>query len=464
MSYTPRTRDRYRLAVVSLTSLTTVGFLGATGVTAGLAARQYSDQKAAQEADNASQQAAAQVTAARARAAYRAKLARYRARTAKPVVRHHPVVTRTITRYVTAAPSTGGTVSSGSYSGSSGSSSGSAPAAAGVVERVVSAVLDTVLDTAAPSVAADRTWTTFATLGTRAFLAVRDPRDLPDAEATARSLLDEVDRACSRFREDSDLAEVNRHPGSWVPVGPTLAAAVRMACDAARHTDGIVDPLLGRTLVTLGYDRDFALVDEDLPQEWAAGLPSETEATGTWRDIRVNDAQAIRIPAGTALDLGATGKAWAADLIASAWTSELRGAALVSLGGDLRIAAPDGEPWQVTIADRPGDAPATQVGLDSGGLATSSTQVRRWTRGGVRRHHLLDPRTRQPASEVWRTVTATGPTCAAANTATTAAIVLGAEAPAWLEQRGVDARLVAADGAVTTVGRWPSENRRETVA
>ena len=48
--------------------------------------------------------------------------------------------------------------------------------------------------------------------------------------------------------------------------------------------------------------------------------------------------------------------------------------------------------------------------------------------------------------EVWRTVTATGPTCVAANTASTAAVVLGADAPSWLDERGVAARLVAADG------------------
>ncbi len=83
--------------------------------------------------------------------------------------------------------------------------------------------------------------------------------------------------------------------------------------------------------------------------------------------------------------------------------------------------------------------------------------MRRWSRGGVRLHHLLDPRTGRPAPEVWGTVTATGPTCTAANTATTAAVVLGADAPAWLAARGVDARLVATDGRVVTTGAWPAE-------
>lgn len=302
-----------------------------------------------------------------------------------------------------------------------------------------------------------RTWTTFPSLGTSVFLAVRDPHDLGAAEASARMLLDLVDRTCSRFRDDSDLAEVNRHAGSWVEVDPMLVAAVSVARDAARHTDGLVDPLLGRTLVELGYDRDFGLLGS-VAVDAAASVDARSAPTlGAWQRIAVDPAGAVRIPHGTALDLGATGKAWAADMIAAAWVQELRGAGLVCLGGDLRIAAPDGDPWPVSIADRPGQAPAVQVLLQGGGLATSSTQVRRWSRRGARLHHLLDPRTGAPATEVWRTVSATGPTCSAANTASTAAVVLGREAVGWLESRGVDARLVAVDGAVRTVGAWPPE-------
>ncbi len=70
-------------------------------------------------------------------------------------------------------------------------------------------------------------------------------------------------------------------------------------------------------------------------------------------------------------------------------------------------------------------------------------------------HHVLDPRTGRPTDEHWRTATATGATCVAANVATTAALVLGAAAPAWLEANDVTARLVDRDGAVTRIGAWP---------
>jgi thiamine biosynthesis lipoprotein len=294
-------------------------------------------------------------------------------------------------------------------------------------------------------------------LGTYVFVATRRAADLEPARRIARDVLDDVDRTCSRFRPDSDLSRANAAAGRWVSVDPVLVAAVAAACAAALQTGGLVHPLLGRTLVQLGYDRDLAeLTPVADDRATTAAWPAETPGPESWREIGLDHDGAIRVPAGTALDLGATGKAWAADVIATAYAEELGGSALVSLGGDLAIAAPDGEPWPVAISTRPGDPAEATVGLDRGGLATSSTRVRRWARRGAAVHHLLDPRTGLPAPEVWRTVTATGPTCTAANTASTAAVVLGANAPAWLSARGVAARLVAADGRVVTTGGWPA--------
>jgi thiamine biosynthesis lipoprotein len=305
----------------------------------------------------------------------------------------------------------------------------------------------------------DGSWTTFRALGTLVFVAVRERGDLPTARTLAGRVLRDVDEVCSRFRADSDLSRVNAHPGEWVAVDPLLVAGTRVAVEAARATGGLVHPLLGRRLVELGYDRDFGeLVDTADPDADVAGvLESVPPHLGSWAEIDLDPAGGLRIPAGTSLDLGATGKAWAADLVATAYDEHLRGSAVVSVGGDLRIARPDGRSWPVAIAERPGDQPDEVVALDRGGLATSSTQVRRWTRRGARQHHLLDPRTGLPARAVWRTVTATGATCSAANTASTAAIVLGGEAPAWLAVHGVTARLVHLDGGVRTVGAWPAD-------
>jgi thiamine biosynthesis lipoprotein len=69
-------------------------------------------------------------------------------------------------------------------------------------------------------------------------------------------------------------------------------------------------------------------------------------------------------------------------------------------------------------------------------------------------HHVLDPCTGEPVPSVWRTVTVAARSCLEANTASTAALVLGERAPAWLERRGLPARLVRPDGTQTGTCGW----------
>ena len=301
-----------------------------------------------------------------------------------------------------------------------------------------------------------RTHARFGAFGSYGFLTVRRPSLLDHALRLTESVVADIDATCSRFRTDSDLSRANAAAGRWIGVDPLLVAAVSVACEAAAATGGLVNPLLGRTLVELGYDRDLRQLSPPCATVMPGDAPEpETPALDAWRAIGLNPDGSIRVPEATALDLGSTGKAWAADLVAAAIAHELGVAALVSVGGDVRI-VPDDEPWQVAVSEDPAGPVHQVVSLVDGGLATSSTRIRRWSHAGAVRHHLLDPRTGQPVDEVWRTVTATGPSCVAANTATTAAIVMGAGAPGWLEERGVSARLHPAVGAPVTSAGWPS--------
>ncbi len=302
---------------------------------------------------------------------------------------------------------------------------------------------------------------TWRALGT--YVDVRtDPASLERAVTLVAAVLDEVDEACSRFRPDSDLSLVNATPGVAVPVSPVLVGAVRVALEAAHETDGLVDPTLGAVLSAAGYDRTYALVPADDPSP--AALPGPR---ASWRRVRVDDGT-VTVPAGAALDLGATGKAYAADLCALTVVDELDVEVLVSVGGDIRVAGPDpsaAPPQRVvlghSLADLAAGGPSATIALHRGGIATSSVSARRWRRGGRQWHHLVDPRTGGPADSPWRTVTALGRTAAAANTASTAAVVLGAAAPQWLTERGVAARLVDHEGAVTRTPAWTAADLEE---
>ena len=89
--------------------------------------------------------------------------------------------------------------------------------------------------------------------------------------------------------------------------------------------------------------------------------------------------------------------------------------------------------------------------------------VRSWRRRGREVHHIVDPRTGDVPAAVWRTVTVAASTCVEANTASTAAVVLGDRASAWLAERELPARLVAYDGTVRTLGGWPDDVAQEPV-
>ena len=102
-------------------------------------------------------------------------------------------------------------------------------------------------------------------------------------------------------------------------------------------------------------------------------------------------------------------------------------------------------------------APGQTVSILDGGLATSSTAVRRWSHDGQERHHIIDPHTHAPVSDTWRTVSVAAADCTDANIASTAAMVKAQAAPAWLEELGLPARLVDPAGRVRTVGAWPAE-------
>ena len=278
-------------------------------------------------------------------------------------------------------------------------------------------------------------------------LLVTDPAELQRARAVVDAELDAIELAASRFRSDSEVSVLAGADGSPQPVSPVFADLIAAALAVAAMTDGDVDPTVGAAVVQLGYDEAFA---RSAPRIASLVLPID------WTAIEF-DGRTIRVPAGTLLDLGATAKAAAADRCARRVHGETGAGVLVNLGGDLATAgpAPLGE-WQVLVQDTDDD-PASQVAIGTEvGLATSSTRRRRWRTGSQTRHHILDPRTGASADPVWRSVSVVADSCLTANAVSTAAIVRGHQAPAWITSLGLPARLVDRDGLVRTIGGWPS--------
>ncbi|TMD61664.1 MAG: FAD:protein FMN transferase [Chloroflexi bacterium] len=294
-------------------------------------------------------------------------------------------------------------------------------------------------------------------LGTSVHVLVSGAAALGPAATAVDDTLRAVDLAYSRFRPDSELATVNTHQGRPVAVSALFADAVAASLRAARESDGAVDPTVGRAMRVVGYDDDFPRLARS-----AGPLTLRVEPVPGWRSIRFDrESRTIALPPGVELDLGSTGKAFAADLAAANAHRAMRGGAvLVSLGGDIATAGdvpPDG--WPVLVAEDSAMAADTDgevIALRGGAVATSSTTVRRWTRGSIELHHIIDPTTGLPARGPWRTATVVAGSCVDANTAATAAIVLGDAALKWLTRSKLPARLVSVAGTVTRINDWPA--------
>lgn len=243
-----------------------------------------------------------------------------------------------------------------------------------------------------------------------------------------RALFEERDAIFSRFRPGSELNAVNAGRGARL-VSPLFARMVEAALRAREQTGGLVDPTLGAALEAAGYDRDFA---ELTPVAAAADGASPAGAIQLYGRVLVLG-PVVR------LDLNGVVKAAAVDDAVRL----LHGPGFVSAGGDLATRG------DVDVALPGGGA----VRLVAGGLATSGRTKRRWTRGGVEQHHLIDPRTGRPSASAWDEVTVCGSTCLAADVAAKAAFLLGDDGPDWLDERGLPGRFLA-DGRAHENASW----------
>jgi thiamine biosynthesis lipoprotein len=284
-------------------------------------------------------------------------------------------------------------------------------------------------------------------------LVLTDARHMETAWRALEAEITAMGAACDRFRPDSELSRVNAAEGRAVRVSALFAETLGHALEVAGATGGTVDPTVGGALVSAGYDRDLAEVRRRVRAPYAAPRP-----VAGWPVVELAD-QVVRVPRGVMLDLGATAKAFAADRAASRAASATGCGVLVGLGGDIAVSGPVRPGgWRIRVSDdhRAGPSePGQAVTITEGGLATSSSTVRRWRRGGRWLHHIMDPATGAPAGSHWRTVSVAAASCLDANAAATAAMVKGRGADDWLADRALPARLVRLDGTVVTVAGWP---------
>jgi len=273
---------------------------------------------------------------------------------------------------------------------------------------------------------------TFSAMGT----TVEVVAERSEAVAEVGSVFSELEARLSRFIPGSELSQLNDDPAARVGVSAEFASVLRAAADLRDQTEGLVDPAVGPSVVAWGYDRTFEEVD-------AGGESPSQQWPGNWSiENRV-----VRREPGVRFDLGGIGKGWAADR-----AIETTAALVVSAGGDVRSRHPSA---RVDIVDPWGKRPVT-VRLGGAALATSSITRRRWSLGGHSAHHIIDPRTGDPADTPVLSATVRCRSAVEAEAGAKAVLIRGEGGLAWASmQPWIDAAMVVwADGSVYATTGW----------
>jgi thiamine biosynthesis lipoprotein len=249
------------------------------------------------------------------------------------------------------------------------------------------------------------------------------------AFAQAEALFARNESVLSRFQPHSELMQLNARSGEWVVVSDLLWREISLAVEMARQTNGRFDPTLLNALAQAGYDRSFEQVSGVGNGRWLA-----PEALyGRWAEIELDEArQAVRLPAGAQLDLGGIAKGDTAQQARE--LLQATGSCLVDAGGDLVAGtAPVGYPgWPVALSppwseDMNAPEDLAMFWLANGALATSGIDYRSWVQDGCLAHHLIDPRTGQPAHTDALMATVLASEAAVAEAWATATLIAGAD-------------------------------------
>lgn len=296
-----------------------------------------------------------------------------------------------------------------------------------------------------------RTWHVcdFRAMGSRCRIVA------PDEELARRgwSIVDHLEQAWTRFRDDSELSQVNRSAGRLCLVSEAFFAVLVAAETARDLSGGRFDVRCLDAVEASGYTRSWDDAAWDDPARSVARRPALGQAVAPLELF--GDPPAVIVPQGCRIDLGGIGKGFAADLVVEELRASGAERVQVELGGDIRVA---GSPWRadgwIVEVEHPRDRSLTlaRLQIDEGAVATSSVLHRRWIREGVAFHHLIDPSTMHPADTDLVAVTAIADTTWRAEAAAKSALIAGrADAACVLARFGATALLVTDQGEVVEV-------------
>jgi thiamine biosynthesis lipoprotein len=242
-----------------------------------------------------------------------------------------------------------------------------------------------------------------------------------------------IEAKFSRYLEGNIVDRINRAGGSPVRVDAETARLLDYAAELNALSDGRFDITSGILRRAWSFDGGEAVPSPEVIEDL---LPRVGWGRVDWQS------PVLRMPAGMEIDFGGIGKEYAVDRAARLVRKRVH-ACMINFGGDLiAIGPPEAKDagargWTVGIESPVDGRAERRVALTKGALATSGDAKRFLLKDGKRFGHILDARTGWPVADAPRSVTLLASTCTQAGMLATFAMLMGAEAEAFLESQGV---------------------------
>ena len=292
----------------------------------------------------------------------------------------------------------------------------------------------------------------FPALGTLNTVTLYDTADTRPTDEV-RDFIVHLDRTLSVFRPDSELSRLNAlRGGRWTEVGEDTFAIFRESIRCSRLSGGAFDVTAG-PLSALWRE---AIRTRQLPSKKMIRKARKLVGYQSLKLDEVRRRVCLR-KTGQRVDFGGIAKGYAADKAAGMLRAAGVRNAVINLGGTVGVVGPE---QRIGIQDpfRPTGEALGTLTLQDAFAVTSGSYERGFTSGGIRRHHIIDPRTGEPSRSGLASVTLIGTRAAELDALATAVFILGAEASVpLLQSRQIEAVFVTETGSVfVTPGLRPS--------
>ena len=265
---------------------------------------------------------------------------------------------------------------------------------------------------------------TDAIMGTRIYVEVWSDEAVKGDAAIDAVMADmrRIDELMSHYKPESQLSQINaRAAQEPVQVDAELFDLIKLSTHYSVITEGAFDI----TYASVGHLYDYPHHVKPTEEQIKAALPGVN-----WRNMLLDPVHhTVRFEhAGMRIDLGGIGKGYAVDRGIAILQARGFQHALVTAGGDSRIIGDRmGRPWVIGIRNPDDkDQVVTRIPIVNSAMSTSGDYERYFDEGGVRYHHIIDPRTGHSASKV-RSATILGPTATETDGMSKTAFVLGPE-------------------------------------